>query len=136
MLGDTMVETTFLLQWLVIAFAVLLVLLIMINLLLRMMRRLARHHVSRTDLDLIGIRATVTHTIRPRKPGKIRCQIKDEDSMVVEAMSDSAIRSGRQVLITAISQGKFRVVPIEQTALAANSDQQDPKPPEQKRSDS
>ncbi len=39
MLGDTMVETTFLLQWLVIAFAVLLVLLIMINLLLRMMRR-------------------------------------------------------------------------------------------------
>ncbi|HAL73507.1 MAG TPA: hypothetical protein DCM45_00265 [Clostridiales bacterium] len=82
------------------------------------MRRLARHHVTSTDLDLIGRRAIVMATIRPKRPGKIRCQNAAGQECIAEASSDQLIRRGQEVLISAIESGCLRVVLLE-TSLGA-----------------
>ena len=110
-------EITFTLGTIGIGIVVLTALLAVIRLASHILRRLARSQVARTDLDLIGVVAEVTHTIRPRRPGKIRCQT-DRGELVTEATSDSTIRSGQKVLITAINHGSFRVLPHESAPQA------------------
>ena len=106
----TLSEMTGLLKWTGIGLAFLSVLLILVRIALWELRRIARLQVARTDLDLIGVQAKVTQTIKPHKPGKIRYQTA-EGSQVGEAVSDQTIRSGKTVLITAIHRGLFQVLP-------------------------
>lgn len=133
MVDDTMSEITFFLTLFSIGFAVLALLLLLIKVLLTILRRMARRHVSRTDLDLIGLRAVVTHTIKPRRPGKIRCLTAAGDPLVAAASSDNMIRSGTTVMITAISQGYYHVLPVDSTTPAPVVPVP---PPGQERSDS
>jgi membrane protein implicated in regulation of membrane protease activity len=77
----------------------------------RFLRRMARHHVTSTDLDLIGKQAVVTHTIRPNRPGRIYCQNEKNEDCIAEASSDRIIRRGSFVLVTALESGVLRVRP-------------------------
>ncbi len=77
----------------------------------RILKRLARHHVASTDLDLIGKAAVVTHTIRPDRPGQIYYQNDDGEDYVAEAVSDQIIRRGEDVLIIANEAGQLRCLP-------------------------
>ena len=93
-------------------------LLLLIRIFERILRRLALHHVTSTDLDLIGKRAVVTSTIRPTRPGKINCRDAAGAECVVEACSDHVIHRGRVVLITAVESGRLRVLPVPGEAAA------------------
>jgi hypothetical protein len=103
-------EMTVLLKWTGIGLAVLALLLILIQAALIVMRRLVRQQMAHTDLDLVGQRAVVIQNIRPYRPGRIRCRTAQGDR-TAEAVSDRMIRSGLMVLIIAVHQGKYRVVP-------------------------
>ena len=128
MVDNSLLNTTNVIQWLSIAFIVLLVLLVLTQAALAVLRRHARKQVSRTDLDLIGLQATVTHTIRPNKPGKISYAADDGGLLFLEAVSDQKIQSGKPVRIIAISGGLYRVLPEKRTSATSDtrpSDSQD-----------
>lgn len=132
MADNSMLNTTSVIQWLSIAFIILLVLLVLTQAALAVLRRHARKQVSRTDLDLIGLKATVTHTIRPNKPGKISFAADDGGLLFLEAVSDQKIQSGRPVRIIAISDGLYRVQPEKRPGSKRGTVQSD----SQDRSDS
>lgn len=98
------------LRYLSVAAGIMAGLLILVKAAEAVLRLLARHHVTRTDLDLIGREAVVTSTIRPTRPGKIYCQNVSGEDCVADALSDRVIRRGEDVLITAIEETGLRVV--------------------------
>lgn len=108
MSDPTMGEITFFLKFFGFGFAILVVLLSCLNLLIALLRRLVRRQVARTDLDLIGQEAVVVKTIRPKKPGQIRCQSPDGPK-TADAVSNETIRAGSRIMITASEHGYFRV---------------------------
>jgi len=103
------------------ALAGLAIVLVILRILEVILRRLARHHVTSTDLDLIGRRAIVMATIRPARPGKIRCQNAAGQDCIAEASSDQLIRRGQEVLISAIESGCLRVVLLGTSTGAGGS---------------
>lgn len=110
---NSLTEITSTLRIIGTALAGLAVVLVIIRVSEMILRRLARHHVTSTDLDLIGRRAIVMATIRPTRPGKIRCKNAAGQDCIAEASSDQLIRRGQEVLISAIESGCLRVVLIE-----------------------
>ena len=113
-------QMTQILYMILVSVASLAGLLLIITIVERVLRRLARHHVTSTDLDHIGRKATVTQTIRPGRVGKVLCS-----DMIAEATADQVIRRGRDVLITAIDSGRFRVRPVaEKVEMPASATQQ------------
>ena len=101
-------KSLFFLKFFGFGFAILVILLSCLNLLITLLRRLVRRQVARTDLDLIGQEAVVVKTIRPKKPGQIRCQSPD-GSKTADAVSNETIRAGSRIMITASERGYFRV---------------------------
>ena len=121
MADNSLLNTTSTIQWFATAFLVLLVLLAISQTALVVLRRQARKQVSRTDLDLIGLQATVTHTIRPNKTGKISCAAENGGLLFLRAVSDQKIQSGKPVRIIAINDGLYRVQPEKHADPANNS---------------
>jgi membrane protein implicated in regulation of membrane protease activity len=119
MTDSNMAEITLIFQAIGLCIIALAILLVVINVLLVILRRLARRHAANTDLDLIGRRAVVSHTIRPSKPGKILCRTGGGEAVTAEASSDSIIRRGQVVLITSIEGGRLRVLQTEAAAKPA-----------------
>lgn len=106
-------DITTAIQFLGTTIAALVVLLLLFRLLELVLRRLARHHINSTDLDLIGRRAVVTSTIRPSRPGKITCRNTAGTDCVAAACSDHLVRRGQNVLVSAIEGDCLRVVPTD-----------------------
>lgn len=117
---NNLTEITNTLRIIGIALAALAVVLLVFRVMEIFLRRLARHHVTSTDLDLIGRQAVVMATIRPARPGKIRCQNASGQECIAEASSDHLVRRGEAVLITAIEGGCLRVVTLETPAGAGD----------------
>ncbi len=110
---NNLTDIAMILQNIGIGLAVLAVLIVLIRIAEAVLRHFARRHAANTDLDLIGRRAVVSHTIRPRKAGKIVCTDTDGVEIEAEATSDRSIKHGSPVVITAIDGGKLRVSPID-----------------------
>ncbi len=106
--NQSMSDMTFYLNILAITIAILAALLLLINLLILVMRPVARRNAARTDLDQIGHEATVVKTIRPGKPGQIRYKTAD-GIRLANAESENIIRNGNAVLILSVVQSRFRV---------------------------
>jgi membrane protein implicated in regulation of membrane protease activity len=121
MTDSNMAEITLIFQAIGLCIIALAVLLAVANSLVFILRRLARRHAANTDLDLIGRRAVVSHTIRPRKPGQILCQTGDGEAVTAEASSDCILRRGQDVLITSIEGGRLRVLRAENAAKPATA---------------
>ena len=128
-------DMTFYMNILAITIAILAALLLLINLLILIMRPVARRNAARTDLDQIGHEATVVKTIRPGRPGQIRYKTAD-GIRLANAESENIIRNGNVVLILSVVQSRFRVrrltdeeraaTPAEKTAV----DDGQPGPPD------
>ena len=118
---NSLTEITSTLRIIGTALALLAIVLVILRASEVILRRLARHHVTSTDLDLIGRRATVVATIRPTRPGKIRCQNAAGQDCFAAASSDQLIRRGQEVLISAIESGCLRVVLLESSPGAGGS---------------
>ena len=110
---NNLADITNTLQYIGITLTALAVALLLVRVLEMILRRLARHHVTSTDLDLIGRRAVTTATIRPTRPGKIYCRNAAGQDCIAGACSDHVIRRGQDVLISAVEGGCLRVVPMK-----------------------
>lgn len=108
MSDPTMGEITFFLKFFGFGFAILAFLIVCLNLLIALLRRLVHRQVALTDLDLIGQEAVVVKTIRSKKPGQIRCQSPD-GLKIADAVSNTTIKAGSRIMITASEHGYFRV---------------------------
>ncbi len=108
MANPTMGEITFFLKFFGITLSGMAGLLVLLSGLIHLMRRLVRHHVSESDLDLIGQEAVVIKSIRPKKSGQIRCSTA-EGIKEADAVGTELIKSGSRVLITAAEHNQFRV---------------------------
>ena len=116
--NQSMSDMTFYLNALAITIAILAALLLVINLLILIMRPIARRNAALTDLDQIGHEATVVKTIRPGKPGQIRYMTAD-GARLANAESDNIIRNGNPVLILSVVQSRFRVRRLSDEERAA-----------------
>ena len=97
------------LTWLILILASLLFLL---STVIFFLSRLTQTHARQTDLDLIGESGKVTRAIKPPHSGKITGHHAGQ-SFVLPATSAQPIKSGQQILITAIDNGTARVIPAE-----------------------
>ncbi|MEA4888074.1 MAG: NfeD family protein [Clostridiaceae bacterium] len=108
MADPTMGEITFFLKFFGMTLSGMAGLLMLLSGLIYLMRRLVRHHVSESDLDLIGQEAVVIKSIRPKKSGQIRYSTA-EGMKEADAVGTELIKSGSRVLITATERHQFRV---------------------------
>jgi membrane-bound ClpP family serine protease len=102
-------------KWIALAILVLSALSILLKILVSIYQNAARRHVWQTDLDLIGKRARVTRTIRPWRPGQVCFREEAKEPVFAEAVCDKMIARGSPVLITAIREGRLRVLPVSST---------------------
>ena len=94
-----------------------------LEILILVTRRMLRHQLAASDLDLVGHEALVVKTVRPKKTGQIKCQTPTGERLA-DAVSDEMIKQGSRVLITSTDKDRFRVRPIprlDQKPLASAS---------------
>lgn len=103
-----------------LSFIGLAVMLAILKILTLVTRRMLRHQLASTDLDLVGQEALVVKTIRPKKTGQIICRTP-EGERIADAVSEEMIRRDSKVLITAADKDRFRVRPIKQDARPAKA---------------
>ena len=84
-----------------------------LEILILVTRRMLRHQLAASDLDLVGHEAWVVKTVRPKKKGQIRCQTPMGERLA-DAVSDDMIKQGSRVLITSADKDRFRVRPLPQ----------------------
>ncbi len=113
----TVAEISQILRWIVTTVGILLFLLLLLKGLTWLLRRFVHRQVGQTDLDLIGLEATVIRSIRPQKVGKVKCNVAGRP-VIVAAAGMMALTVGRRVLITAMDKGTARVSPLEKPAPA------------------